>query len=162
MERKLHDLPWFHSPPFMTPFRGYDFFQLTLRGFIIVYSFCDSCCALINESKTLNNSIVGKILPSFAIGNIRFFIGFFFFVFMPIPIFVLVFIAAQIYAQINAVTAALSSRVESFAVIRFRASSASILSTSFREIFAPRISYVMFATRHINGLMPWSSLANLF
>ena len=61
----------------------------------------------------------------FATDNIRFFVGFFF-VFMPIPIFVLAFIAAQ------TAVAALSLRVfhEFFTVIGFRASSASILSAT--------------------------------
>jgi len=59
----------------------------------------------------------------FATDNIRFFVGFFF-VFMPIPIFVLAFIAA------HTAVAALSLRVEFFTVIGFRASSASILSAT--------------------------------
>ena len=107
----------------------FQFFQLTLRGFIIVYSFCDSCRAADQRAEDSQQRRIGKIPPRFTTSSIRFFIGFFFFVFKPIPIFVLAFIAAQ-----TAVAAALSPRVESFAVIRFRASSASILSATCRFV----------------------------
>ncbi|KYN42434.1 hypothetical protein ALC56_03138 [Trachymyrmex septentrionalis] len=69
----------------------------------------------------------GNAPPRFAVGSIRFFVVFFFVVvvvffffgFMPIPILVLAFIAAQ-----TAAAAALSPRAESLAVMRFRAFSA--------------------------------------
>ena len=86
----------------------------------------------------INSDRIDKISPRFATNNIRFFVDFFCYVLMAIPIFVLAFIAAY-----TTMAAALSPRVESFAVIRFRASSASILLESFREIFALRMSYVV-------------------
>jgi len=53
------------------------------------------------------------------------------------PIFVITFIAAQMIAA-----AALSSRVEVLAIIRFRTFLASILSATYREIVAMRIDRV--------------------
>jgi len=71
----------------------------------------------INDPSAPNIGKICNIPPRFAVRNIRFVSFFVFnFVFIPMPIFVLAFIAAQ-----TAVAAALSPRVEFLAIIRFRA-----------------------------------------
>jgi len=79
--------------------------------------------------------------PHFATENIRLLVAFFFFIFKSIPIFVLAFIVQ------TAVATTLTPKVESLAVICFRAFAASILSATyfFCKIFVMRIDYIMFA-----------------
>jgi len=79
----------------------FQFFQLTLLGFITFIAFATPVAPLTNKPKIPNNGRIGKISQRFATGNIHFFVSFFFFIFKPIPIFVLTF----------------SPRVESFTVI---------------------------------------------
>jgi len=61
-------------------------------------------------------------------------------------------------------TAALSVRVESLAVMRFRAFSANILSGACRSAKSFLCEYAMSCSRHAasNKLIPWSSLENRF
>ena len=85
-----------NSMTFHDAIMTFQFIQLTLRGFIVAYSFCDFSVLPTNEPTTLNSGRIGIMPLHFATGSIRFFIGFFFFfVFKPIPIFVLTFITAQ-------------------------------------------------------------------
>ncbi|KYN11912.1 hypothetical protein ALC57_15928, partial [Trachymyrmex cornetzi] len=110
-----------------------------------------------NDPRTPSSGRTGRTPPRFAIGRILLLL--FFFVFKPIPIFILAFIAAQ-----TAVAAALSLRVESLAVMRFRAFSASILSAACRSVRSLLCEYAMSCSRHAasNGLIPRSPLANRF
>ncbi|KYM94616.1 hypothetical protein ALC62_14749, partial [Cyphomyrmex costatus] len=94
-----------------------------------------------NDPRTPSSGRTGRIPPRFAIGSIL--LLFRFFVFKPIPIFVLAFIAAQ-----TAVTAALSVRDKSLAVIRFRAISASILSAACRSVRPLLCEYAIWCSRH--------------
>jgi len=71
----------------------FQFFQLIWRGFIII-TFATPATLPTNEPKISYSGRIGNILSRFATVNIRFFVNFFFFIFMPIPIFVLVFITA--------------------------------------------------------------------
>jgi len=61
----------------------FQFFQLA--ALLLFIAFAIPVAPLTNEPKTLNSSRIGKISSYFA-GNIRFFVGFFFFIFMLLSI----------------------------------------------------------------------------
>ena len=101
----------------------------------------------------------GNAPPRFVVGSIRFFVTFFlvifFFGFMPMPILILAFIAAQ-------TAAALSLRAESLATTHLSALSASTLSAACLSVWSLLREYAMSCSRHAADLFPSSPLASRF
>jgi len=110
---------------------------------LLLTAFATPTAPPINDPNAPNIGKIGNIPSRFAVGSTRFF-AVFFFVFIPMPIFVLVFIAAQMAAA-----TALSPRVEfrkrDNTFPRFL-SEYFVGHVSFCEIVAMRIGYVVLAT----------------
>jgi len=128
-------------------------FELTLRSFVVVFV-VHSLCQLLHRSKIRVHatSVTSIITAAFCCRKYSFFCRHFFvfiFIFMSIPIFVLAFIITQ-----TAIVATFSRRVQSFALMRLRASTSSILSAACLSVkfIIPRIRNVMFAELRVQRI----------
>ena len=135
------------------------FFQLMLRRFVIVYCLGDSRRA----TDPMTAPMIDPRMPNSDRTDMtplrftrKYSLVLLFLVFKPIPIFVLAIITAQI-----AVAAAFSLKVESPAVMRFRAFSVSVLSAACRSTRLLLYEYTMLCSRYAvsNELIPLSPLS---